>query len=40
MRGKRDRPEARQRRQAVADAWYFAAEAAEKTPPLIREWEQ
>ena len=32
--------EARERWQRVADAWHSAAEAAERTPPLIWGWER
>ena len=33
-------PEARARWRRVADAWHRAAEAAERTPPLIWGWER
>jgi hypothetical protein len=33
-------PQAREHWQRVADAWYRAAQAAERTPPLIWQWER
>jgi Holliday junction resolvase-like predicted endonuclease len=33
-------PEARERWRRVADAWYSAAQAAARTPPLIWQWER
>jgi hypothetical protein len=33
-------PKAREHWQRVADAWHSAAEAAERTPPLIWQWER
>jgi len=33
-------PQAREHWQRVADAWHRAAEAAERTPPLIWGWER
>jgi hypothetical protein len=33
-------PETREHWQRVADAWNSAAEAAERTPPLIWQWER
>ena len=32
--------ETRERWQRVAEAWDFAAQAAERTPPLIWQWER
>ena len=33
-------PQAREHWQRVADAWYRAAQAAERTPLLIWQWER